>query len=292
MKGRAARNLSRPGPNPIQEPSAVQPKPLAKPFDLRGKPLLPGLGSGSVQLEKTFIPMTDPFEKIRKYICKPFKDSHGTAKGKIYGFQIEGCPFTKVGEAGKRDSEPDLDASLLARIGEHKKSGRPDLSVVMDFPAIHSPRIEKLIHYHMDAGRLKEKCSCVGRDGQKLRHAYEHIEWFNNSLDEIWTITIAWRYWSLSMPYVKGDKDMYYLREEWRSRLEIVDRVQKEGRDNWLEWLCTHVPNMPETIKKSTMDRARMIEEEEARSAVHASFMRNSADGVKCEIKRTRTSFV
>jgi hypothetical protein len=197
MKGRAARNLSRPGPNPIQEPSAVQLKPLAKPFARRGKPLLPRLGPGSVQWEKTFILITDPFEKIRKYICKPFRDPHGRAEVKIYGFQIESCPFTKVGEAGKRDNEPDLDASLQARLREHEESGRHGLSVVMDFSVIHGPRIEKLIHYHMDAGRLKEKCSCVGRGGQKLRHAHEHKEWFKNSLDEIWTITIAWRYWSL-----------------------------------------------------------------------------------------------
>lgn len=291
---RAARRRSRPDPTPIQhKPSDVQPEPLPKPLALRGKPLLPGPGSPTVQPEEIFVSMTNPFEKIRKYICKPFKDSHGTAEGAIYGFQIEGCAFTKVGEAGKRDSEPDLDASLQARMREHEESGRHGLSVVMEFPVIHGQRIEKLIHYHMDAGRMKEKCSCVGRDGQRLRHAHEHKEWFNNSLDEIWTITIAWRHWSLTMPYVKGYKDMYYLRPEWKSRLESLDRVQREGRDNWLEWLCKHVPDMPEAIKKATMDRARtMEEEEEARSAVHASFMRNSADGVKCEIKRTRTSFV
>lgn len=212
-------------------------------------------------------------------------------EGYIYGFQLEGCAYTKIGKAAERDNQPSLEAALAARMKEHKKSGRPDLKIVLKKRVPHVKRVEKLIHYHLEAGRMKEQCSCENSKGEKYNHG-NHTEWFNNSLDEIYTTVIAWEHWILSMPYVELQDGRYHaaLGAKWRHHLEQIGDSQN-GRDIWLNWLCQHVPELPRGIRMATLDNDESIQKEPT-AENHNSFIRTSVTGVKSEIKRTRTNLI
>jgi len=233
------------------------------------------------------VPFDDPFVKVRSYIKKPLLGDRDVKEGYIYGFQIEGYAFTKIGSAPERDSEPSLEASFQARMKEHRDSGWPDLKVVLKKRVPHVFRVEKLIHYHLGAGRLKEQCSCVSSSGKKLNHGNYHIEWFNNSLDEIYTVVTAWQLWMLSMPYSVVQGDEYLLSLEWKCCLKNI-RI-RNGHDIWLQWLCQHVPKLLMLTKKTTLDTNEWIEDEST-AEVHGSFTRNNATGIKVEIKKARTN--
>jgi len=225
---------------------------------------------------------------MRNYINKPLLGKTDMKEGYIYGFQLEGCAYTKIGYAAERESEPSLEASFDERMKEHKTSGWPDLKVVLKKRVLHAHRVEKLIHYHLEAGRMKEQCSCKGANGQKCDHGYR-TEWFNNSLDEIYTVVIAWQHWILTMPYADRRDDRHHLSSEWKSCLENI-RIQNSG-DNWLEWLRQHVPELPRLINKVTLDTSELIENESSAQG-HGSFVRNSATGIKFEVKRTKTNLL
>jgi hypothetical protein len=231
------------------------------------------------------VPFDNPFIKMRNYINKPLLGENDMKEGYIYGFQLEGCAYTKIGYAAERKNEPSLEASFDARMKEHKRSGWPDLKVVLKKRVPHVHRVEKLIHYHLEAGRMKEQCSCKDSTGRKCDHG-NHTEWFNNSLDEIYTVVIAWKHWISTMPYVELQGGRYHLSLEWKRCLENIQ--DQNGRDNWLEWLRLHVPELPKLINNATLDTSERIENETTAEG-RGSFVRNSTTGIKFEVKRART---
>jgi hypothetical protein len=264
--GKAGLALSRPAPTPIQ------------PISLPSRP------------KSRFVPFGDPFAKLRSYIAKPLvvKDDmkDDMKEGYIYGFQLEGCAYTKIGSSAARTTQPTVEASLDARMDEHEKACWPGLKLVLKKRVPFVRRVEKIIQYHLEAGRMKEQCSCCkGSNGRRFDHG-NHIEWFNNSLDEIYAVVIAWKYWILSMPYTESYGGRYNLSSEWRSNLE--DIRNQSGRDNWLEWLCKHVPELSRRIQKTPLDAREWIENDRTAES-RGSFVRDSATGVKVEIKRVKT---
>ncbi|KAH6661903.1 hypothetical protein B0J14DRAFT_312543 [Halenospora varia] len=239
----------------------------------------------SIRPKRKFLPFENPFIKMKNYISKPLLGKNDMKEGYIYGFQVEGCAYTKIGYAAERKSEPSLEASFDARMKEHKRSGSPDLKVVLKKRVPHALRVEKLIHYHLETGRMKEQCSCKGSSGRTFDHG-NHTEWFNNSLDEIYTVVIAWKHWILSMPYVELDGGRHHLNSEWKSYLKNIP-IQN-GHDHWLEWLCQNLPELPRSINKAALDTSEWIENENTTQG-HGSFVRNSTTGNKVEIKRAKT---
>jgi hypothetical protein len=215
---------------------------------------------------------------MRNYINKPLLGKNDMKEGYIYGFQIEGCAYTKIGLAAKRESEPSLEAALEARIREHKRDGWPDPKVVLKIEVPHVHRVEKLIHYHLGTGRMKEQCD-----------RGSHTEWFNNSLDEIYTVAIAWNHWILSAPYEELHGGRHHLSEEWKGYLGTVPK--QSGKDVWLQWLCRYVHGLPRLISTATLETSKWIEEESTEEA-RGSFVRNSASGIKVEVKRVKTCLI
>jgi T5orf172 domain len=247
-------------------------------------------GPLSIRPKRNFAPFNDHFTKMRHYITKPLKGDNDMKEGYIYGFQIEGCAYTKIGLAAKRRTEPTLEASFEARMKEHKRSDWPDLKIVLKKRVPHVHRVEKLIHFHLEAGRLKEQCSCIGSKGQELHHG-KHTEWFNNSLDEIYSVVIAWEHWIWNMPYTNLDDGRKHLTPEWKSYVSYLENPRgfQNGRDNWLEWLCRHVPDLPGVTNKVPKDTIQWIEDE-APIEVPGAFVRNTATDIKVEIKRAQTT--
>jgi hypothetical protein len=264
--GKAGPLLSRPAPTPLQ--------PMHLP----------------IRTKSRFIPFGDPFAKLRNYIAKPLMEREGMNEdmneGYIYGFQLEGCAYTKIGYSAARKTQPTVEASLDARMEEHDKACWPGLKVVLKQRVPHVRRVEQIIKYHLEAGRMKEQCSCCRSSKGRSSDHGNHIEWFNNSLDEIYAVVIAWKHWIRTMPYAESRGGMYTLSPEWRSCLEDI-RIQS-GRDNWLEWLCKHVPELPRLIQKPTLDTSEWIENERTADG-HGSFTRDNATGIKLEIKRVKT---
>lgn len=252
--------ISRPAPTPIQ--------PTSLPF----------------RTKQNFVPFDDPFAKVRNYIKKPLSGDRDKEEGYIYGYQLDGCAYTKVGYGKIRPNNPSLDGSLGERMKEHKKPGQPDLKVVLRSrrQVPHAHRVEKIIHCHLAAGRMREQCSCKISSGLKCGTHRNYTEWFNNSLDEIYTVVIAWEHWILSKPYAESHDGRYYLSSEWKSRLENI-RIRSD-RDNWLEWLYEHVPGST----NKTSDTTEGIEDK-CITQNHGSFTRYDATGTKKEIKRVNT---
>ena len=252
-----------------------------------------------------FAPFANPFTKMRTYINKPLGTGVDDLKeGYIYAFQLDGCPYTKIGKSAvredKSESESDsevpkcktAEASLAERMHEHELNRGPDLKAVFEIKVPFVGRIEKLIHYHLEAGRMKEKCSCTNSKGKPLNHG-NHVEWFNNSLDEIWTVATAWKHWIDSMPYVKeleDDTKLLQLSPEWRTRLEEIRGFQP-GRDVWLDWLRQHVPEVRKMLIKDSIESDEWIGNKST-AASRASFIRSNAAGVRSEIKRVRTNLL
>ena len=224
---------------------------------------------------------------MQTYIRKPLGSGETDLKeGYIYAFQLDGCPYTKIGKSAiRKDKTPE--ASLAARIKDQEDACCPDLKIVLSKPVPFVGRIENLIKFHLEAGRMKEKCLCKGPKGQELAHG-NHIEWFSNSLDEIWTVVIAWQHWILSMPYIQGDEGLYHLSSAWKEHLEGVGDCQID-RDVWVDWLCQHMPELRGVLMKDTTESSESIETQSA-AKVPGSFVRSSAAGLKSEIKRVRTT--
>jgi len=238
-----------------------------------------------IRTKGNFASFGDPSSKLRNYIKQPLVEKLDMKEGYIYGFQLEGCAYTKIGYSAARDTESSLEASFDARMKEHKVAGWSDLKVVLKKRVPHVHRIEKIIHYHLEAGRMKEQCSCKGFNGRKYGHG-NHTEWFNNSLDEIYTVVLAWKYWILSVPYAEPYDGKLHLSSQWRSYLEDI-RIQG-GRDYWLDWLCEHVPQLPRLIHRTTLDTSEWIENER-KAEGHGSFSRDNATGIKFQINRVKT---
>ncbi len=251
-----------------------------------------------IRTKRNFAPFHDPFIKMKNYINKPLLAKEDAKEEYIYGFQVEGYAYTKIGYAVMRDTEPTLEADFDARMKEHQDADWPDLQVVLKVKVHHAQRMEKIIHYHLEAGRMRERfCSCDGSSEEPCKHG-SHIEWFNNSLDEIHTVAKAWRRWMLSMPYGQLDDDsphlspelkIRHLSPEWKACLENVQT--QVDRNNWLDWLCQRVPELPRFITKASWDTGVYIEDESG-AEVRGSFMRNSTNGKSSLIKRSRTCLV
>lgn len=200
---------------------------------------------------RNFVSFDDPLQKLKEYLKRPLGEED-KKDGYIYGFQIENCAYTKIGWAGPRKTKSSLEDSFDERMDEHHRRGWHNPKVVLKKLVPHAHRVEKLIHYHLEAGRLKEKCPC---QGGKCAHA-THNEWFNVSLDEIYTVVIAWKHWILQSPYTEISPFM--LSSDWRDR---VDSIVVEGSgDHWLKWLCSYVPDLPRLISDATLDKSDRIE--------------------------------
>jgi hypothetical protein len=133
------------------------------------------------------------FTKIKNYIIKPLGGENAMNEGYIYGFQLEGCAYTKIGLSAGRKTQPTAEASWESRMKEHKRSDRRFLKIVLVKRVPHAHLVEKLIHYYLEVGRMKEWCTRRGSKGQELHH-WNHTEWFSNSLDEIYTVVISWEH--------------------------------------------------------------------------------------------------
>jgi hypothetical protein len=237
---------------------------------------------------RNFAPFQDPLTKIKRYISKPLVGDTDMKEGYIYGFQLDGKPYTKIGLAATRKGEPSLDECLKKRMEEHKDCGWHDVKIVLKHRVHHVHRMETIIHYHLESGRMKEINSCTPLNGRDCKHK-THREWFNNSLDEITTVVIAWKYWINCMPYGERDGDRHLLNPEWISRL---GHIRNEfGRDNLLGWLCHHVPEVPRSITKVALNNTEWVEDESVKKST-GSFVRNSATGKNFEIKRSQTCLV
>jgi hypothetical protein len=222
---------------------------------------------------KDFIPFKAPFTKMENLIRKPLFD---LSEGYIYGFKVKDVPYTKIGRAGPRDNEPSLEASLEARMKEHRDDGWAELSVVLRMQVPNAQRVEKLIHYHLETGRMRWKGQGKGAK----------TEWFNNSLDEIRNVAEAWQCWMRSSPYEDphGETEFGHLNSKWRGNL---DRLQiRNGRDNWLYWLHRYVPEIPRLAHND-----KWIDDESTAKR-DRSFGRNNASGNSVEIIKTRTNLL
>lgn len=258
--------LTRPGPNPIQ--------PMSLSIRTKGD---------------NYSPFEDKLKKMRKYISEPWGSGKtDLKKGYIYAFQLDGCAYTKIGKSAIRKAKTP-EGSIVKRIKEHKGERGHGIRIVLGKPVPFVGRIENLIKFHLAAGRMREKCSCKGSKGQPLNHG-NHIEWFSNSLDEIWTVAIAWQHWILSSPYVKLDAKSYALSPEWEGYLKDI-RVFQTDRDVWLDWLSQHVPDVRKVLIKNGVESSEEVGDQST-AEVRASFVRSNAAGTKSEIKRARTNLL
>lgn len=164
--------------------------------------------------------------------------------GYIYGFMIDGCVFTKIGFAAQRKNKKSLLDSLNHRLmNEHKKCGWTKLKqVVTPCHVPHARKVEKIIHYHLEADRKREVNMCKESDGQQCKHE-KHTEWFDTPLPRINEVMRAWKRWIEAKPYIKVGKEMC-LSPEWQRNLDTVPNP-KAGEDAlivWLQWIDYYVP--------------------------------------------------
>lgn len=106
---------------------------------------------------RTYVPFDDPWVKLKAYLNKPL-GSKDMEDGYIYGFQLDGCTYTKIGYAAQRKNKP----SMEARMKQHERCGWADAMTVLRKEVPHAHRVEQIIHYHLEAGRMKEKCPIKG----------------------------------------------------------------------------------------------------------------------------------
>lgn len=253
---------SRPAPTPLQ------PVPIA------------------IGIRRKMIPFEQPFVKMKTYIKKPLVTELDMKEGYIYGFGIDGCSYTKIGYVTERSNSASLEDAFIARMNEHKRCYLPKPTIMLKIRVPHAHRMEKIIHYHLEAGRMKYKCYCKKVNEDKPGTG-NHTEWFNQSLNEIHAVANAWKDWIRSNPYVEdqsGGRRVYHLSKEWKSRLENVPNAN--GRDNWLDWLHHYSPVPPQLINKAKSDE---IFEKSSTGPVNGSFVRHSTIGTRFEIKRATT---
>jgi hypothetical protein len=103
--------------------------------------------------------------------------------GYIYGFQLDGCAYTKLANQ-QNETEKTPEDSLVERIKKHVRDRGPALRAVFKIPVPFVPPERNLVKIHLAAGRMRKKCSCKNYKGQPLNHG-NHIERFSNSLDKI-----------------------------------------------------------------------------------------------------------
>ncbi len=90
-------------------------------------------------------------------------------------------------------------------------------------------------------------------------------------------------------PHLSPELKIRHLSPEWKACLENVQT--QVDRNNWLDWLCQRVPELPRFITKASWDTGVYIEDESG-AEVRGSFMRNSTNGKSSLIKRARTCLV
>ncbi|KAH9213851.1 hypothetical protein DL95DRAFT_390203, partial [Leptodontidium sp. 2 PMI_412] len=170
------------------------------------KPDMPAASAPShkTSLEPEFYPFSDPLKTLKNYIKKPLPPTH-TLDGYIYCFLLEGTNKSKIGFGLPRSRHNEqipisLEESFAERMDEHKDEWGSAPEVVLLLKVPYAGRIEKIIHYHLEKGRMKVPARQKGSEKKKKKIPV-HGEWFNNSLPEITKVMKAWSHWSLMMPY-------------------------------------------------------------------------------------------
>jgi hypothetical protein len=254
-----ATRSSRPAPTP------VQPKSSAKTKTIHPVP-------------RKFKPFILPSEKLIQYIKKPLCDKD--LEGYVYCFQVDNCRLNKIGHTAQRKDEKELQRSFTKRMKEHKNCGWHDAKLVGHWFVPHAQRVEKIIHYHFEARRKKETDMPEGSNGRTCKHK-SHIEWFDVSLNEIWTVAFAWTHWITMCPYEekKSSLGLYNLRSEWREKL---DTLSVEREDCWLQWLCRYAPppaSVLEAVKPEiSYNNGSKEQDEKEGSPVKISVVKNPED--------------
>lgn len=235
-------------------------------------PLLPR----GTSLEPEFTPFNDPLKKLKQYIKTDLPPSH-TLEGYIYCFQVEGTNKNKIGSAlpryrkqnGERVPIP-LEKSFVMRMNQHKLERGTAPKVLLKIKVPYARRIEKIIHYHLEPGRMRESPSAV-RQAKSKKKIPVHLEFFNNSFAEISKVMKAWGYWSSMMPYeetMKNGNPVHCLTAHWEECLQGLKA--QPFRNNWLDWLYK---NVPEVERQLPLSAKELIEKERSvdRSALRRS---------------------
>ena len=255
---------------PATRPSRPAPTPLQPKLSAKTKTIHP--------VPRKFKPFILSSEKLIQYIKKPLCDKD--LEGYVYCFQVDNCRFNKIGSTAQREDEEDLQRSFTKRMKEHKDCGWHDAKLVGHWFVPHAKRVEKIIHYHFEARRKKETDMPEGSNGRTCKHK-SHIEWFDVSLNEIWTVAFAWSHWIKMCPYEedKSSHDLYNLRPEWRDKLNTLS-VERE--DRWLQWLCRYSPqpaSVLEAVKPEiSYDDGSKEQDEKEGSSVKISVVKISED--------------
>ena len=251
--------------------------------------------SRATSLEPEFFPFSNPLKKLTQYMKKPLTPTHMT-EGYIYCFQIEGTNKNKIGSAlprkrtkknGERVETP-LEKSFKRRMAEHKNEWDSAPRIMLQLKVPHARRIEKIIHFHLEKGRMKELAR-PERQKKSKKKIPLHNEWFNNSFAEISKVMMAWSYWSFMTPYeevVKDGKSVYGLTSHWEASLQGLK--PQPFRDHWFDWLYKHVPEVGINMPLSTQD---LIERERS-DRLSEAIVRNNAMGDICVLKRSSTSHI
>ncbi|PVH70589.1 hypothetical protein DL98DRAFT_540729 [Cadophora sp. DSE1049] len=245
----------------------------------------------ATSIESRFIPFNDPLKNFVKYIKTPLTPTH-TLEGYIYCFEIEGTTMNKIGSALPRSMSVEetkvpitLEESLVKRMSEHKGTWGSAPKVLLKLKVPYARRIEKIIHYHLEHGRMKELANQI--QSEKEKKIPVHNEWFNNSFAEISIVMKAWRHWSLMMPYVKAKQDgkpAHSLSPHWEACLKTLK--PQPFRDHWMDWLYEHVPELGKQMPLSAKERI----EKERSVQRPGTIVRSNAAGTKWVLQRSGTS--